>query len=607
MTDAWGIEETYEDAWGRRHIVSDATVAALRDAIGFPGSEPGPLIVHAGQTPPVGPCELVLEDGSRHELSDRLPPDLPLGYHQLVDGDGERRLVVSPGRCHLLPAWRAWGWATQLYALRSDTSWGMGDFGDLEKLAKWSRSGGAAMLLVNPMPAVSPTCPQQPSPYYPSSRRFLNPIYLRVEEVPGATLLGPRLEEAATAGQALNHKPLIDRDAVWRLKVAILDEIWWNTPPDPGFETWRASVGPGLETFAVWCVLAETHGGDWRLWPARYRHPANTEVARIGEDDRVRFHQWLQWQCRRQLDRSANQMMLVQDLPIGFDPGGADAWAYQDLLALDVTVGAPPDEFNTGGQDWGLPPFVPHRLRAAGYDPFIQTIRASLAPGGGLRIDHVMGLFRLFWIPAGATPAEGGYVHYPSSDLLDVIALESTRAQAVVVGEDLGTVAAGTREVLAERRMLSYRLLWFEQEEPESWPALSMASITTHDLATVAGLWTGADLDEQESLAMAPNVESTRRIRRRVADLTGLEDDASTTEVVEEVHRHLAQAPSRLVCATLEDLTRQSRRPNIPGSVRPNWRLPLPQTLEEIMADPLGDKLADIFNRAVTDDEHDRT
>lgn len=595
------IETTYTDAFGEEHAVPEATLVALREAMGEPTGA-GPLVLHPGEAPQVGPAEVVLEDGPRLEVTDSLPPDLPFGYHRILREEEEQDLIVSPGRCFLPEGLRRWGWAVQLYAARSSRSWGMGDLADLRLIGERVARKGGGMVLVNPLLAVAPTPPQSPSPYFPSSRRFLNPIYLRVEDVPGVMAAGELLGEAATAGRALNHRDLIDRDTVWRLKSAVLESVWQAAPPSGDFEVWRRRQGASLEVFAAWCVLAEEHGPDWSGWPASLSRPA-TAVPRIRVEkpDRLMYHQWLQWLCRRQLCDASTSTMLMQDLPIGIDPGGADAWAWQDLMALGVSIGAPPDEFNTRGQNWGLPPFIPHRLRRAGYAPFVETIRANLLSGGGMRIDHVMGLFRQFWIPPGADPREGAYVRFPSRELLDIVALESVRAQAVVVGEDLGTVEDGVREELAERRMLSYRLLWFEPDNPRSWPELSMASVSTHDLPTVAGLWTGADLQEQKDFDLAPNEESTEKIRSQVAQLTRLHELSPLEEVVSAVHRRLGEAPSHLLCATLEDLALTDRRPNMPGADddRPNWSIALPRSLEDLLSDPLADELATIFNGAM--------
>jgi 4-alpha-glucanotransferase len=313
-------------------------------------------------------------------------------------------------------------------------------------------------------------------------------------------------------------------------------------------------------------------------------------VARFaaGQARRVRFHQWLQWQLDAQLAGAAREIRLMTDLPVGFHPDGADAWAWQDVLAREVSVGAPPDPFNVLGQDWGLPPFVPHKLQAAGYGPFIETIRSALRHAGGLRIDHIMGLFRLFWIPWGSMPARGAYVRYPADELLAIVAVESHRAQAVIAGEDLGTVEEGVRAELAARRILSYRVFWFERDQPARYPRQSLAAITTHDLPTVAGVWTGADLAEARAVGMKIGDEDARAMRERLAAIPRLTRGADTGEVVVRAHALLAEAPSVLVTATLEDALSVSERPNIPGTTteRPNWSLGLPVPIETIETHP---------------------
>jgi 4-alpha-glucanotransferase len=268
------------------------------------------------------------------------------------------------------------------------------------------------------------------------------------------------------------------------------------------------------------------------------------------------------------------------------------------VLASGVTVGAPPDDFAPEGQDWGLPPFGPHRLRAAGYGPFIETVRAGLRHAGGMRIDHIMGLFRLYWVPAGATPRDGAYVRYPTDDLLAILALESERAGALVIGEDLGTVEPGVRERLLAERILSTRLVWFEPGSPTNYPTLSLAAVTTHDLPTVRGLWTGSDLREQESVGMRANVEGTEALRTHVRALTGLEAGASSAAVAVAVHRRLAEAPAVLIATTLEDVLDVAERPNLPGTTadrRANWGLALPEALETIESDRRVRTVADIL------------
>ncbi len=612
--DAWGIEDGYIDTGGAWRPTGPEARARLRAAMGSTEEElraAGPLVHRRGQPVPLleAGVELALEDGAVLRVDDALPlpPDLPIGYHELrpLDGRAARRLIVAPARCHLPEGFRTWGWAVQLYALRSRTSWGIGDLADLREFADWSRTSlGAGAIILNPLHAVLPFVPQEASPYFPSSRRYRNPLYLRVEEVPGAADAGAELDRLAAQGRALTGERRIDRDAVFRLKMAALESLWaaGERVADDGLTRYRAREGRALEEFATFCALAERHRAGWKQWPESYRHPASPAVARFAAEHarRVAFHAWIQWQLDEQMARAGRSLRLVTDLAIGFDGEGADAWSWQDVLARDVTVGAPPDEFAHEGQDWGTPPFVPHRLRARGYQPFVETVRAGFRHAGGMRIDHVMGLFRLFWVPGGGTARHGAYVRYPTDDLLAILALESERAGALVVGEDLGTVEPGVRERLAAERILSTRVLWFEPGPPAGYPALSLAAVTTHDLPTVRGLWTGSDLEEQRRVGVVPNVPGTEALRARVRALIGLPDDAPADVVALTIHRRLAEAPSTLLAATLEDALGVVERPNLPGTTqdrRANWALALPETLEDIQTDPRPGTLAGTLAR----------
>ena len=603
---AWGIQRGFHDSGGTWREPSGEAIEAILAAMGASTDEPPPaddLIVTrtgAGPVDLAGRWRLHAEDGSVEPVDGRLA-DPPLGYHTLVDDDDGRevRLIVTPGRCHLPEGLRTWGWAVQLYAARSRDSWGMGDLGDLRRLAAWSAGQGAGMLLLNPLHAAAPVAPQQPSPYYASSRCFRNPLYIRVEDVAGASELGSLLEEAATAGRALNGNRRIDRDEVLRLKLDALAALWKAVGAEAGFDQFVEEGGSSLRRFATWCVLAEEHGQNWREWPAELQRPDTPEVAWFaGEhDNRVLFHQWLQFLVDRQLAAAGGQVDLMQDFAIGTDPAGADAWIWQDVMVQGVSVGAPPDEFNTRGQDWGLPPYDPWKLRAAAFQPFVETVRAGFRHAGGLRFDHVMGLFRLFWVPAGHSPTEGAYVSYPSRELLDILALESHRAGAYVVGEDLGTVEDEVREELARRDVLSYRLLWFEPDPPRRFPARALAAVTTHDLPTVAGVWTGADLEAQRERGMEPNEEGSESLRAKLRDWTGVPDDARVPEVVRRTYELLAEAPSALLAASLDDALEVIERPNYPGTVDgTNWSLALPLALEEIEDDPEVAAVAEALN-----------
>jgi 4-alpha-glucanotransferase len=500
--DEPGVEPGYRNVDEEWVDAPASTVAAIRDLLGAP--PPAPPVV-----------ALVGSDEARGQ---------PLGYHRLDDG---RRLIVVPGACALPP--RTWGPAVQLYSLWSRVSAGMGDLEDLRVFGEWASDAGAGMALVNPLFASNPGEGQQASPYYPSSRLFLNPLYLRVDGAVLPVVPGTR----------------IDRDAVMRVKMPLLEREFASFAGDADFDRFLADRGPLLYGFAAYCARHEERGDD---------------------QDRVRFHTWLQWRLDAQHRRAASAIGLVGDLPVGVDPGGADAWLWREVFAPSMRVGAPPDALQRDGQDWGLPPFDPFKLQAAEYEPFIQTVRAALRHGVGLRVDHVMGLFRLFWIPEGRPSSEGAYVRYPWRDLLGILCLEATLAGAFVVGEDLGTVEPWMREELAARNVLSYRVLWFEEEPPSRWPEKAMAAVTTHDLPTIAGVCKGSDGD--------PTFRSK---------LSGADVD----EAVLHAYGSLASSPCLLTAATLEDLLGVEERPNLPGTLDEwNWSRPLPEPLEDLVADP---------------------
>ncbi len=600
-TNAWGVDPGYLDVDDVWHDAPASTVTSILSSMGAddpsPPAGPAVWIVREGTRVELGGrWELQTEDGGSERVAGSMAAP-PLGYHRLFREDDGRgvRLIVTPGRCHLPQDLRIWGWAVQLYAMRSEQSWGIGDLGDLARLGVWSTSRGAELLLVNPLHASIPVPGlQQSSPYYPSSRCFRSPLYLRIEDVPGATASGIDLGPSIAAGRLLNGARAIDCDQVLALKLEVLRRVYDDFTGDDAFDAFVTAGGSSLHHFAVHCALAGEHGGDWRRWPPDLRHPTTFEVRQYAESHRrqVEFHSWLQWLLDGQLRAAGETIALMQDLAIGCDPGGADAWIWQDVLAPGMSVGAPPDEYNTQGQDWGLPPFDPWKLRDAAYEPFVDTVRAGFRHAGGLRFDHVMGLFRLFWIPEEATAKDGTYVRYQHEDLLDILALESVRAGAYVVGEDLGTVEPATRDELATRDILSYRLMWFEDEPPRSFPKRALAAVTTHDLPTVAGLWSGSDLEAQRIRAMAPNEESTIELVDRVGEWAGLNEGASITSVVQRVHELLAEAPSMIVTATLDDALGVEERPNYPGTTDDtNWSMALPVPLDDLLADP---RLAEI-------------
>jgi 4-alpha-glucanotransferase len=601
MNPSGWLQPSYLDAFGRERRIAPDVLRRLEQLVGDEppaGDLDAVAVLRPGEPLPT-PGDLVLEDGTQLGPSSALPSDVPFGYHRLRAGNAEQRLLVGPGRCHP-PGARSWGWAVQLYAARSAESWGIGDLADLRRLAAWSHGLGAGLLVVNPLNAATPVVPVQPSPYFPSTRRFRDPLYLRVEEVPGADAVAdlPRL---AAAGRALNGGARIDRDAILTLKLDALRAIWDAAPPAEGLDAYRAEMGPALREWAVFAALAERHGAGWSHWPEELRRPASAAVARFAADHarRIAFHEWVQWLLDEQLRGAAVELSLVADVPVGVDRDGADAWAWQEVLALGASFGAPPDRFNAAGQDWGLPPFAPGRLRAAGYEPFIQTLRAAARHAGGLRIDHAMGLFRLWWMALGDHPRDGAYVRYPSDELFAILAIESARAGAVVIGEDLGTVAPGVRGELRRRGLLSYRLAYFERRRPARYPRASLAAVGTHDLPTVAGTWLGSDLDLQRRAGLEPDAAGLALLRSRLARAAGVSPSADVGEVILAGHRALAASPAAIVVATLDDALRVEERPNLPGTVdeHPNWRIPLPVSIERMADDPFVARLAAALDR----------
>ncbi|KAA1250911.1 4-alpha-glucanotransferase [Mycobacterium simiae] len=581
------------------------------------------------------------------EASFMLPTDLPLGYHRvhLRSGDAETStaLIVTPdwlGLPETLGARRAWGLVTQLYSVRSRQSWGVGDLGDLADLAVWSAyRHGADYVLVNPLHAATPTAPMEPSPYLPTSRRFFNPLYLRVEAVAefvGLPKRGRVRQLRAEVQRRADQRDTIDRDSAWTAKRAAL-ELVYRLPRTAGRElayaAFRSREGRALDDFATWSALAETYGGDWRRWPTSLRRPDAPGVADFAEKhaDAVDFHRWLQWQLDEQLAAAQSQatragmsLGIMHDLAVGVHRNGADAWALQDVLAQGVTAGAPPDEFNQLGQDWSQPPWRPDRLDEQEYRPFRALIRAVLRHAGGVRIDHIIGLFRLWWIPEGAVPTQGTYVRYDHEAMIGIVALEAHRAGAVVVGEDLGTVEPWVRDYLLLRGLLGTSILWFELDREgngdplpaERWREYCLSAVTTHDLPPTVGYLAGDHVRLREALGLLTRpvdceIEADRAGQAAwIAELrrVGLLDEraeADAEQIVVALYRFLCRTPSRLLGVALTDAVGDRRTQNQPGTTDeyPNWRVPLtgpdgkPVLLEEIFTNPRAANLV----RAVRD------
>jgi 4-alpha-glucanotransferase len=587
------------------------------------------------------------------EATVAVPPDLPLGWHTIEARLGAATEAVATAPLVVTPAYlglpesmgrhgRAWGFTTQLYSVRSKRSWAHGDLEDLGEIARWSGAElGAGFVLVNPLHAPAPTVPVEPSPYLPVTRRFVSPLYIRIEEVPEYGYLSgaarTEVERLSLELRALNAADvLIDRDAVWEAKRSALTMLH-AVPRSPGrqadYDLFVEQEGEGLRDFAVWCALADVHGPIWSQWPDSLQDPRSAVVARTATElaDRVDFYRWLQWVVDGQLGAAHRRALdagmslgVVHDLAVGVHRDGADTWALQDVMGRGVTVGAPPDAFNQQGQDWSQPPWRPDRLVEAGYAPYRDMLRTVLRHAGGVRVDHVLGLFRLWWVPEGRPPSEGTYVRFDHDALVGILALEAHRTGALVVGEDLGTVEPWVRDYLAERGILGTSILWFEQNwdegtplPPESWRELCLAAVTTHDLPPTAGYLAGEHIRIRAELGLLTRtLEEEQRIdsqdRSSWLDLLvargWLAEDArdDVQAVVVGLHRALAATPSRLLGVSLTDAVGDRRAINQPGTDTeyPNWRVPLadgsgrPVLLEDLMSSPWAATLA----TAVRDD-----
>ncbi|MBX7168954.1 MAG: 4-alpha-glucanotransferase [Pirellulales bacterium] len=554
----------------------------------------GPLFIEQGTlTELPANSRLRLEDGEVLPAQLAQTSRLPLGYHELIDDSGRRQrsVIVYPPRCCWPAGSRGWGFAVQLYALRSQGNWGCGDFGDLQRLGAVASRLGARYLLLNPLGAAAPQPPQDPSPYSPSSRCFRNPLYLDMAAVAEVASLPANFAETTAQGLALAATDWIERDQVMQLKLAMLRKMFDDFSGSEAFAQYRQEQGELLARFTCFEVLAGRLGNDWRHWPSEYQSPGSAAVERFCAEHQAQremeFQAWLQWLLDRQLAAAAQTCGLVQDLAVGFAPGGADAWMWRELVASDVSIGAPPDAFQAQGQCWGLAPWIPRQLVAADFAPWIATLRATLRHARGLRIDHVMGLARLFWVPDGCSAAKGAYVQYPFEAMASILALESHRAGAWIVGEDLGTVDPSFRAQLEARGILGYRVFWFDEDRAAFKPA-SLAAISTHDLPTIAGVWTGQDAVAQREAGFEIDEEPLRRMRKQLQTRLQLREDASLPAVITAAYDYLAEVESEIVMVSLEDAVGAAQRPNLPGATTlSNWRRRLPVDLAEMEHLPL--------------------
>lgn len=586
-----------------------------------------------------------------------LPFPLPFGYHTLrmaVTRGGretacERRLIIVPHRCvtprELLDGGRCFGVIANLYTLRSPENWGIGDLSDLGALAAWSGSVGADFVGVNPLHALL-NRGGDISPYSPVSRLFRNPIYIDVSAVPELcdapellrTIASSDFQaslEAVRESSRVCYEPVMARkqmalDALYRVfarrRAARAGAESADDERQLSFDAFARLGGAALDRFATWMAIADHQracagpdaAGDWRRWPSELRDPDSTAVREfaLSHADRVDFHRWLQFEADRQLGAAADRARhagmrigLYEDLAIGSAPGGADTWAHAGVFAHGVSVGAPPDPYAADGQNWGLPPLNPRAFASTGYEYFIQMVRAGFRHAGALRIDHVMGLFRLFWIPEGARGADGAYVRYPADDLLGIVALESMRHGALVVGEDLGTVPREVPAILERRGVLSSRVLYFERTRRGGFKAasgykkLALATANTHDMPTLAAFVQGRDItlrreagliesDAAEAAAREERERDKLALVRRLSSarvLGGNREPERAAEFRGAVHAFLCKTPSQLVGLSLDDLAGEIEPVNLPGvgpDRFPSWTRKMNRSVAELASSP---------------------
>ena len=589
--------------------------------------------------------EVLARDGrwsGRRAFTIALPAGLPPGYHTITlslhagrrEWRDEQTLIAAPPAClspdEVIGADRVFGLTANLYTLRGATNWGIGDFSDLAALAEWAAASGAEFIGVNPLHAILDRGTDI-SPYSPISRLFRNPIYIDVSRVPElewAPIVRERLAtpELQSELEALRESPSVQYEQVMAVKGLVLDalhQVFEERVRGSGsgrarqFADYVTMHEPQLSRFALWMAIGERQSSfDWRTWPAELRAYTSeaTQTAARELAPRVAFHRWLQFETDRQLGAAGARagaagmrLGLYQDLAIGVSPSGADAWMFPDLFVHGASIGAPPDPYAADGQNWGLPPLDPRALQRTGYRYFIECVRSAFAHAGALRIDHVMGLFRLFWIPEGRPGTAGAYVRYPAHDLLGVLALESARHHAIVVGEDLGTVPRGVPAALARKGVLSSSVLLFERDRrgrfkpASSYPSLALATANTHDLPTITGFWDERDIATRAAVGLMVADEAVARARRerdeeRTMLVARLAADgvlevpkapASPAELRGAIHAFLCRTPSRLVGLALDDLAGELDPVNVPGvsqDKHASWTRKMRQPLEVIMS-----------------------
>ena len=583
--EAAGIAASYMDWHDQQVEVSDETLIAILDAL---DSVPGASAEPAGNGP--------------GHAGGRLGPE----------GAGA---FARPR----VPSGRSWGFTVQLYSLRSRRSWGHGDLRDLADLAGWSaRELGAGFVLINPLHAAEPLPPVSPSPYLPMTRRYVSPLYLRIEDIAEYQRLDARQRERIdTLAAPLRGRnvtaDLIDRDAVWAAKreaLEIIRRVPLSDRRREEYQRFRRREGRDLEDWATWCALAERYGPDWRSWPGPARDPRRAAGVMAprgpgpepgGPGLEPEFHAWLQWLADEQraaaqwaVQAAGMDIGIIGDLAVGAHPGGNDAWAHQDLLVRGLSVGAPPDEFNQRGQDWSQPPWHPRRLAAAGYRPLADLFAAALRHGGGLRVDHVMGLMRLWCVPEGMPPDRGAYVRYDHRAAVAALAGQAARAWALAIGEDLGTIDPWISRYLADSGIMGTSMLWFAREPdgaplaPPHWRRNCMATVGTHDVPPAAAFRTGEQVTIRARLGLLKLPEDSERESaelmlsrwRGALEREGLIPAGplpGPDEFTVALYGYLARTPAALVGVSLADAVGDRRPQNIPGTSDeyPNWRIPL--------------------------------
>ena len=667
LSERYGVLPEYFDVSGVRHMASDETRRTLLGAMGVDASSPEAIAeslrrfdeqARAQLVPPVivwrlssgavkvplsfadqpvpaqAHWRICLESG---ELLDGVSPiaaapmthlelrELPLGYHQLSLFDQAISLIIVPDKGFTpdgeLSERRLWGVAVQLYGVVSDRNWGIGDCGDLLAMGPALAEAGAAFVGLNPLHALFPHDPSNPSPYSPSSRLARNIFYIDPSQVPEFSRL-PEQQRTATdlmgkAGAQVAYA------AVYRLKLSIFESLYRLFKVEQvrvsEFESWKRTAGEALSGFALHEALTEQlmeghpERWGWPVWPQEFQDPQSEAVARFAAEhaDRVDFYLFLQWTLDLQLAAVSAAFRaqgvtlgLYHDLALGSNGGGAELWVQQDLYAAKASMGAPPDPLGPQGQNWGLPPMIPHRLRERLYEPFIAVLRAAMRHGGALRLDHVMSLMRLFWIPAGRPASEGAYVSYPFADLLGIVALESQRARVVVIGEDLGTVPPEVQEGMSRAEVLSYKVFYFMTRDGQriplhEYPKHALVVTSTHDLPTLEGYFHHRDIEVREQLGILADpaqVRAQHEERRR--DLHCIEElvgeaawqvgGGLSDAFVAQVHGALAGSSSLLQAVQLEDVAGELDQANLPGTVdeHPNWRRKLSRPLAQLLLSP---------------------